>query len=120
MHADLSGKYVQIASELGKPQEPVNYLWFTGWPDGQATECSSIFWYQSSTAITPATTAFDEGGWQYRPYFRRRAGREVNGNAFQRAAKARWVFVTTTSSRRRACATPIIARPPAIILIGVS
>jgi putative tryptophan/tyrosine transport system substrate-binding protein len=35
MHADLSGKYVQFASELGKPQEPVNYLWFTGWPDGQ-------------------------------------------------------------------------------------
>jgi len=24
MHADLSGKYVQFASELGKPQEPVN------------------------------------------------------------------------------------------------
>jgi ABC-type uncharacterized transport system substrate-binding protein len=35
MHADLSGKYVQFASELGKPQETVNYLWFTGWPDGQ-------------------------------------------------------------------------------------
>jgi putative tryptophan/tyrosine transport system substrate-binding protein len=35
MHADLSGKYVQFASELGKPQEIVNYLWFTGWPDGQ-------------------------------------------------------------------------------------
>jgi ABC-type uncharacterized transport system substrate-binding protein len=35
MHADLSGKYVQFASELGKPQEPVNYLWFTGWADGQ-------------------------------------------------------------------------------------
>jgi putative ABC transport system substrate-binding protein len=35
MHADLSGKYVQFASELGKPQDPVNYLWFTGWPDGK-------------------------------------------------------------------------------------
>jgi putative tryptophan/tyrosine transport system substrate-binding protein len=35
MHADLSGKYVQFASELGRPQEPVNYLWFTGWADGQ-------------------------------------------------------------------------------------
>jgi len=35
MHADLSGKYVQFASELGKPQEPVNYLWYTGWADGQ-------------------------------------------------------------------------------------
>src|SRR5262245_3566735 len=35
MHADLSGKYVQFASDLGKPQETVNYLWFTGWPDGQ-------------------------------------------------------------------------------------
>ena len=35
MHADLSGKYVQFASELGKPQETVNYLWFTRWPDGQ-------------------------------------------------------------------------------------
>jgi putative tryptophan/tyrosine transport system substrate-binding protein len=42
MHADLSGKYVQFASELGKAQEPVNYLWYTGWADGlyrlQATE----------------------------------------------------------------------------------
>src|SRR5207253_8021867 len=35
MHADLSGKYVQFASELGKPQEPVNYLWYTEWADGQ-------------------------------------------------------------------------------------
>jgi putative tryptophan/tyrosine transport system substrate-binding protein len=35
MHADLSGKYVQFASELGKPREPVNYLWYTGWADGQ-------------------------------------------------------------------------------------
>jgi putative ABC transport system substrate-binding protein len=35
MHADLSGKYLQFASELGKPQEPVNYLWYTGWADGQ-------------------------------------------------------------------------------------
>jgi putative ABC transport system substrate-binding protein len=35
MHADLSGKYVQFASELGKPREPVYYLWFTGWADGQ-------------------------------------------------------------------------------------
>jgi putative ABC transport system substrate-binding protein len=35
MHADLSGKFVQFASDLGKPQATVNYLWFTGWPDGQ-------------------------------------------------------------------------------------
>src|SRR4029450_6086884 len=35
MHADLSGKYVQFATELGKPRETVNYLWFTGWADGQ-------------------------------------------------------------------------------------
>lgn len=35
MHADLSGKYVQFASELGKPQATVNYLWYTGWADGQ-------------------------------------------------------------------------------------
>ncbi len=35
MHADLSGKYVEFASELGKPQETINYLWYTGWADGQ-------------------------------------------------------------------------------------
>src|SRR3974377_2287732 len=35
MHADLSGKYVQLASELGRPQATVNYLWYTGWADGQ-------------------------------------------------------------------------------------
>jgi putative ABC transport system substrate-binding protein len=35
MHADLSGKYVQFAIELGKPQGTVNYLWYTGWADGQ-------------------------------------------------------------------------------------
>src|SRR6266566_1157496 len=35
MHADLSGKYVQFAIELGKPQAMVNYLWYTGWADGQ-------------------------------------------------------------------------------------
>jgi putative tryptophan/tyrosine transport system substrate-binding protein len=40
--ADLSGKYVQFAIELGKPQAPIDYLWHTEWPDGenrlQATE----------------------------------------------------------------------------------
>ncbi|HEV2040647.1 MAG TPA: ABC transporter substrate binding protein, partial [Casimicrobiaceae bacterium] len=35
MHADLSGKYVQFASELGDPQATVNYLWYTEWADGQ-------------------------------------------------------------------------------------
>jgi putative tryptophan/tyrosine transport system substrate-binding protein len=35
MHADLSGKYVQFASELGEPQAAVNYLWYTEWADGQ-------------------------------------------------------------------------------------
>jgi putative ABC transport system substrate-binding protein len=35
MHADLSGKYVQFAIELGKPQGTVKYLWYTGWADGQ-------------------------------------------------------------------------------------
>jgi putative tryptophan/tyrosine transport system substrate-binding protein len=40
--ADLSGKYVQFASELGQPQSAIYYLWHTEWPDGkhrlQATE----------------------------------------------------------------------------------
>jgi hypothetical protein len=34
MHADLSGKYVQFAIELGKSQATINYLWYTGWADG--------------------------------------------------------------------------------------
>jgi putative ABC transport system substrate-binding protein len=34
MHADLGGKYV-FAIELGKPQAPVDYLWYSGWADGQ-------------------------------------------------------------------------------------
>jgi putative ABC transport system substrate-binding protein len=40
--ADLSGKYVDLARELGDPQAPIDYLWHSGWPDGrnrlQATE----------------------------------------------------------------------------------
>src|SRR5438874_1855171 len=35
MHADLSGKYVQFAIEVGKPQAAVNYLWYPGWADGR-------------------------------------------------------------------------------------
>jgi putative tryptophan/tyrosine transport system substrate-binding protein len=35
MHGDLSGKYVQFAVELSAPHQAVNYLWHTGWPDGQ-------------------------------------------------------------------------------------
>ena len=34
MHADLSGKYVQFATELDKTQATVSYLWFTEWADG--------------------------------------------------------------------------------------
>jgi putative ABC transport system substrate-binding protein len=32
---DLSSKYLDFALQLGKPQTPVFYLWFTEWPDGQ-------------------------------------------------------------------------------------
>ena len=35
MLAELGGKYVELARELGKPQAPVDYLWHTLWPDGQ-------------------------------------------------------------------------------------
>jgi putative ABC transport system substrate-binding protein len=35
MHGDLSGKYVQFAIEVGKPQATVNYLWYPKWADGQ-------------------------------------------------------------------------------------
>jgi putative ABC transport system substrate-binding protein len=35
MHADLSGKYVQFATELDKSQATVNYLWYTEWADGR-------------------------------------------------------------------------------------
>ena len=33
--ADLSGKYVELARELGGQQETIDYLWYTDWPDGQ-------------------------------------------------------------------------------------
>jgi putative ABC transport system substrate-binding protein len=33
--ADLGGKLVDIARELSKPHERVDYLWHTGWADGQ-------------------------------------------------------------------------------------
>jgi putative tryptophan/tyrosine transport system substrate-binding protein len=33
--ADLSGKYIDIARELGGPQAPIDYLWYTAWEDGQ-------------------------------------------------------------------------------------
>ena len=31
----LSGKYVELAKELTKPHATIDYLWHTGWPDGQ-------------------------------------------------------------------------------------
>jgi putative ABC transport system substrate-binding protein len=33
--ADLSGKFVDIARELGGQQTPLDYLWYTAWEDGQ-------------------------------------------------------------------------------------
>jgi hypothetical protein len=33
--ADLSGKYVQFALELGKQPTALHYLWHNGWADGQ-------------------------------------------------------------------------------------
>jgi putative tryptophan/tyrosine transport system substrate-binding protein len=32
---DLSGKLIDLASELTKPQTTIDYLWQTTWPDGQ-------------------------------------------------------------------------------------
>ena len=33
--ADLSGKYVQFAIEMGEPKMPIYYLWHNDWSDGQ-------------------------------------------------------------------------------------
>jgi putative tryptophan/tyrosine transport system substrate-binding protein len=33
--AELSGKFVDLAIELTKPQKTIFYLWHTAWPDGQ-------------------------------------------------------------------------------------
>ena len=33
--ADLSGKYVDVAKDLGRPKAPIDYVWYSGWPDGQ-------------------------------------------------------------------------------------
>src|SRR5260370_36415893 len=33
--AELSGKFVDLAREVIKPQMTVDYLWHTAWPDGQ-------------------------------------------------------------------------------------
>jgi putative tryptophan/tyrosine transport system substrate-binding protein len=33
--AELSGKFVDLAREVIKPQTTVDYLWHTAWPDGQ-------------------------------------------------------------------------------------
>jgi putative ABC transport system substrate-binding protein len=35
MLAELGGKYVELATELGKSPVPVHYLWHTLWPDGR-------------------------------------------------------------------------------------
>jgi putative tryptophan/tyrosine transport system substrate-binding protein len=32
--ADLGSKYVQFATEVGKPHAPIHYLWHAGWTDG--------------------------------------------------------------------------------------
>jgi putative tryptophan/tyrosine transport system substrate-binding protein len=49
-NADLSGKLVDLAVELGGPQAPIDYLWHTAWEDGrnrlalteQATQAAGI------------------------------------------------------------------------------
>ena len=33
--ADLSGKYVDLARDLGRPHGPIDYAWYSAWPDGQ-------------------------------------------------------------------------------------
>jgi ABC-type uncharacterized transport system substrate-binding protein len=32
---DLSGKYIELARQIGDPQAPIDYLWYNSWPDGQ-------------------------------------------------------------------------------------
>jgi putative ABC transport system substrate-binding protein len=40
--ADLSGKLVDLARELNKPQTTVDYLWYTAWPDGENRHQSTV------------------------------------------------------------------------------
>jgi putative ABC transport system substrate-binding protein len=34
IQGDLSGKLVDVARELRKPESALGYIWYTGWPDG--------------------------------------------------------------------------------------
>ena len=45
---ELSGKFVDLAKELSKPETTVGYLWHTAWPDGQRR-------YQASEQAAQAT-----------------------------------------------------------------
>jgi len=33
--ADLSGKWVELARDVGRPHAPIECIWYSGWPDGQ-------------------------------------------------------------------------------------
>src|SRR5207248_5463932 len=50
--ADLSGKYVELARELGGRQATVDYLWHTEWPDGQRRHDATAQAAQSVAAQT--------------------------------------------------------------------
>jgi len=63
--AELAGKYVQFATEIGKPHAPIDYLWHAGWPDGhyrfQKTEqaAQTLGVKLRSRSITEITEADD-------------------------------------------------------------
>jgi hypothetical protein len=57
--ADLSGKFVDLARELGGQQAPIDYLWHTAWEDGpnrlaltekKDANCPALASYGSSCA----------------------------------------------------------------------
>jgi putative tryptophan/tyrosine transport system substrate-binding protein len=54
--ADLSGKYVELARELGGQQATIDYLWHTEWPDGQRRHDAT------ELALNRLVRKFDHGG----------------------------------------------------------
>ena len=119
--ADLSGKYVELAREMGGQQETVHYLWQTDWPDGQrrhdATEQAAqslgaqirSWGIKNVAGMTDAVAAIKKSG---------ASTFIVQPGPFTYAQRARVIDAANSQRLAAIYAFPIAAREGALVAYG--
>jgi putative tryptophan/tyrosine transport system substrate-binding protein len=119
--ADLSGKYVELARELGGQQATIDYLWHTQWPDGQRRHDATEQAAQSLGAQIRSWGIKDEAGLDDAVAAIKKSGASIfiiQPSPFTYTQRARVIDVAYKYRLGTIYGFPIAARDGALVAYG--